>query len=74
MKRAGFTEDDAQRFINSRQRTELPIEAVPNPERRRLKIQANADGAPTRESVLLERAIQTGTSEVAAQALSLIHI
>lgn len=68
LKKAGVTSDDLRKLLDSRQRTELPTEAAPDPERRRTRVKAGADGAPTNESIRRERAIQVGVSEVAAEA------
>ncbi len=50
------------------QRTEQPKQSVPDPERRRRNVLDNVADAPSKESVLRERAIQKGISEVTAQA------
>lgn len=45
-----------------------PEESVPNPERRRKLVLENMANAPSKESVKRERSIQTGVSEITAQA------
>jgi len=67
-KKQGVTNADIEQLIASKQPIELPVAAVPNPERRRKQILISAPDAPSNESVVRERSIQVGVSEAAAQA------
>jgi len=58
-----YLEQQAQR-----QRSSQPEESVPDPDRRRKNVLANAEDVPSKESVLRERAIQEGMSEVSKKA------
>jgi hypothetical protein len=68
IKEAGLTLEELRSFSAKHQRIELPDQAVPNPERRRKHVLENTADAPSKESVLRERTIQKGVTEVTAQA------
>lgn len=64
----GISPDEILAQHAQRHRTSQPEEPVPDPVRRRKNILANAADAPDMESVLRERSIQVGMSDVTAQA------
>ncbi len=68
LKKEGLTLSDLRTFVAQRKQTEQPKQSVPDPDRRRENVLANMADAPSKESVQLERSVQKGISEVAAQA------
>ena len=55
-------------LMAQQKRAEQPEESVPNPERRRKGVLERSENAPSKESVMRERAIQPGIASVVAEA------
>ena len=68
LKNRTITLDDIRSLAAQRKQTEQPKQSVPDPERRRKNVLTNTEDAPSKESVLRERSIQQGVSDVSAQA------
>ena len=65
---SGISPDDILAQHTQRQRASQPEESVSNPVRRRKNVLANTENALSKDSILRERSIQIGISEVSAQA------
>ena len=68
VKDSGISPDEILAQQAQRQRVSQPEESVSDPVRRRKNVLANTADAPTKESILRERSIQVGISEVSEQA------
>ena len=62
------------KLLAQQKRIELPEESVPNTERRRKGISERSENAPNKESVMRERSIQLGISNVVAEAKAYLRI
>ncbi len=68
LKNEGLTLADLKSWLARRNKTEQPKDSVRDRDRRQEKVLANAAEAPSKESVLRERSVQKGLSELTAQA------
>jgi hypothetical protein len=68
VKDTGISPDEVLAQYAQRQRISQPEESVKDPEKRRRGVREDRDSAPQKESVIRERSIQPGVSEVTAIA------
>ncbi len=68
LKKEGVTVAELQAFLEQRKQTDQPKQSVPDPVRRHKNVLSDSEDSPNKESVLRERSIQQGVSEVTVQA------